>query len=176
VVAANQRERARRLEIGRIGSPHGLAGEVRVALHFSGSDALTGARSVHVVTKDGAREVAIVSVRPHGRAVLLSLEGVTDRNAAEALRGARLEMERSALPPLADGEYYLVDLVGAKVTGPDGPVGEVTGIATHPSIASVELRLLDGRQAEQLLSAPWVTRVDVDAGSIELASLDGLVV
>jgi 16S rRNA processing protein RimM len=105
VVAADKRERARRLEIGRIGSPHGLGGEVRVTLHFSGSEALEGARSVFVVTKDGTREVAIAAVRPHGRAVLLLLEGVTDRNAAEALRGARIELERSALPALADGEY-----------------------------------------------------------------------
>lgn len=176
MVAAEKRARSRRLEIGRIGSPHGLGGEVRVVLHFSGSEALDGARSVFVVTKDGAREVAIASVRPHGRAVLLSLEGVSDRNAAEALRGARLEMDRSALPALADGEYYLVDLIGATVTGPDGPVGEVTGIATHPSMASVEVRLRDGRQAEQPLSAPWVTRVDAEAGTIELANLDGLVV
>lgn len=176
MVAADKRERTRRLEIGRIGSPHGLGGEMRLALHFSGSEALERARSVFVVTSDGAREVAVKGARPHGRAVLLSLEGVTDRNAAEALRGARIEMERSALPALADGEYYLVDLIGATVTGPDGRVGEVTGIATHPSIACVEVRLSDGRQAEQMLSEPWVTRVDAVAGLIELSSLDGLVI
>jgi 16S rRNA processing protein RimM len=176
VVAADRTERARRLEIGRIGSPHGLSGEVRVMLHFAASEALESAHSVFVVTKDGARELAISGVRPHGRAVLLMLEGVSDRNAAEALRGARLEMDRSALPALAEGEYYLVDLIGATLTGPDGPVGEVTGIASHPSIASVEVRLRDGRQAEQLLAAPWVARVDAEAGVIELANLDGLVV
>jgi 16S rRNA processing protein RimM len=175
VVAADRPEGARRLEIGRIGSPHGLAGEMRVTLHFSGSEALESARTVFVVTSDGARELGVEGARPHGRAVLLRLAGVNDRDAAEALRGARLEMARSALPPLAEGEYYLVDLIGATVTGPDGPVGEVTGIAAHPSIASVEVRLRDGRQAEQLLSAPWVARVDAEARVIELANLDGLV-
>jgi 16S rRNA processing protein RimM len=108
--------------------------------------------------------------------MLLGFEGVDDRDAALALRGARLEVERRLLPPLAPGEYYLVDLVGADVLGPAGPVGVVTGIATHPSIAALVLRLTDGRTAEQPLSEPWVKRVDATAGRIELESLDGLVV
>lgn len=174
MVAAASRQR--RLEIGRIGAPHGLAGELRVTLHFAGSDVLEHARSLVAVTEAGERELVVRAARPHGPAVLLTVEGVNDRDAALALRGARVEVERSVLPPLAAGEYYLVDLIGATVLGPDGPIGEVTGIATHPSVSSVELKLKDGRAAEQLLSEPWVTRVDVDAGTIELSSLDGLVV
>jgi ribosomal 30S subunit maturation factor RimM len=80
------------------------------------------------------------------------------------------------LPPLGPGEYYLIDLIGAAVVGPDGPVGEVVGIASHPSIACLELKLADGRLAEQPMAAHWLVRVDVDAGRVELASLDGLVV
>jgi ribosomal 30S subunit maturation factor RimM len=80
------------------------------------------------------------------------------------------------LPPLADGEYYLVDLIGATAVGPDGPVGEVIGIAAHPTVASLELKLLDGRIAEQPLAPPWIARVDAAAKRVELASLDGLVV
>jgi 16S rRNA processing protein RimM len=168
--------RASRLEIGRIGAPHGLSGDVHAALHFEGSDALSPGVRVFAVGAAGTRELVVVSARAHGRGILLSLEGVRDRDAALALRGARLELERGALPPLGEGEYYLVDLIGATAVGPDGPVGEVVGITTHPSVASLELRLIDGRVAEQPLTAPWVKHVDVDAGRVELASLDGLVV
>jgi 16S rRNA processing protein RimM len=168
-------EMGARLEIGRIGAPHGLTGEVRVALHFSGSDALFQAERVWLVSETGAREYAVVSVRPHTRAVLLLLEGIADRNAAETLRGARVEVERSLLPPLDAGEYYLVDLVGAEVFAPEGRIGEVVGIATHPTADSIQVKLKDGRIGEQALTAPWVTRVDAEAKRIELATLDGMI-
>ena len=153
-------ERPNRLEIGKIGAPHGLRGDVHASLHFAASDALSRAAHVVLVSATGSREMALRSVRPHGRGIVLGFEGVEDRDAALTLRGARLEMERSFLPPLAEGEYYLVDLVGAHVEGPEGPVGIVTGIASHPSIASLVIRLVDGRTAEQPLAAHWVGRVD----------------
>jgi 16S rRNA processing protein RimM len=168
--------RASRLEIGRIGPPHGLGGDVHATLHFDGSEALAPGVRVAAVAEKGTRELVVRSARTHGRGILLGFEGIQDRDAALTLRGARLELERSLLPPLSEGEYYLVDLIGATAMGPDGPVGEVVGITPHPSVASLELRLLDGRLAEQPLTAPWVKHVDVDAGRVELESLDGLVV
>ncbi len=176
MVAAAPRQRSHRLEIGRIGAPHGLTGEVRVTLHFAGSDVFEHVQSVEFVNPTGERELSVTGARPHGPGVLLRVEGVTDRDAAAALRGSRVEVERSVLPPLAAGEYYLVDRIGATVVGPEGPVGEVTGIAAHPSVSCIELVLRDGRKAEQVLSVPWVTRVDVEAGTVELSSLDGLVI
>jgi 16S rRNA processing protein RimM len=153
-----------------------LRGDVHATLHFEGSEALAPGVRVHVVSAKGARELVLRSAHEHGRGMLLGFEGVDDRDAALTLRGSRLELERSALPPLASGEYYLIDLIGATAFGPDGPVGEVVGIAAHPSVTSLELRLTDGRLAEQPLTAPWVKHVDVDAGRIELENLDGLVV
>jgi 16S rRNA processing protein RimM len=175
VTPAASKPRAR-LEIGRIGAPHGLTGEMRVALHFADSDALSRVRVVYVISESGERALDLRSVRPHGRAALLRVAGVDDRDAAAALRGARIEVDRSELEPLSPGEYYLTDLVGARVSGPEGAVGEVVGIAAHPSVTCLQLRLVDGRLAEQPLSEPWVVRVDVDALQIELSSLDGLIV
>jgi 16S rRNA processing protein RimM len=175
-VAAAPRQRRQRLEIGRIGAPHGLAGELRVTLHFAGSDVLEHAKTLVCVSDRGERELIVRAARPHGPGVLLRVDGVNDRDAALALRGCRIEVERSVLPPLAEGEYYLVDLIGAAVLGPDGPVGKVTGIATHPSVSCLELELGDGRRAEQPLVDRWVSRVDAEAGTVELSSLDGLVI
>jgi 16S rRNA processing protein RimM len=168
--------RASRLQIGKIGPPHGLRGDVHATLHFAESDALAPGVHAWVLGNGAPRELVVRSAQSHGRGILLGFEGVDDRDAALGLRGARLELERSALPPLAAGEYYLVDLIGATVIGPDGPLGEVTGIETHPSVTSLTLRLTDGRVVEQPLSAPWVKHVDADAGRIELESLDGLVI
>jgi 16S rRNA processing protein RimM len=165
-----------RLEIGRLGAAHGLAGELSAKPFFEGSDALLRAERVWIVNDDGEREVAIEAARRHGRRVLLKLAGVSDRTAAERLTGARLQVDRALLAPLAPGEYYLIDLVGAEVVGPEGPVGVVTRVLAHPTVDAVELRLLDGRMAEQPLVAPFLGRVDAAAGRIELATLDGLMV
>jgi 16S rRNA processing protein RimM len=90
------------------------------------------------------------------------------------LHGATVSVARSVLPPLEPGEYYLIDLVGAKVVGPDGEVGEVTGIVSHPTVDVVVLRLNDGSSAEQPLSEPWLQSVDATERRIVLSSLDGL--
>jgi len=60
------------------------------------------------------------------------------------------------------------------VIGPDGEIGEVTGIVSHPTVDVVVLRLADGSSAEQPLSEPWLESVDVAARRIVLSSLDGL--
>ncbi|HEY3497997.1 MAG TPA: ribosome maturation factor RimM [Polyangiaceae bacterium] len=164
-----------RLEIGRLGAPHGLAGELSVKPYFEGSDALLRAPRVWLVKDDEAREFVVEGARQHGQRVLMKLGGIGDRTAAERFTGARLEMERSLLPPLAPGEYYLIDLIGADVVGPEGPVGRVTRVLAHPSVDAIEIALADGRTAEQPLVAPFLARVDAPARRIELASLDGLV-
>jgi 16S rRNA processing protein RimM len=164
-----------RLEIGRLGAAHGLGGELSVKPFFEGSDALARAKHVWLVTESGEREVAVEGTRPHGQRVLVKLAGVDDRTAAERLSGAKLEVERELLPPLAPGEYYLADLVGAEVFGPAGALGVVTRVLTHPSVDAVEIRLFDGRTAEQPLVAPFVARVDAPGRRLELRTLDGLV-
>jgi len=162
------------LEIGRVAKAHGITGELRIVLHWESSDALERVSELSLTQNGVCRVYALERVRAVPRAYLAKLGGVDDRNAAEALQGATVSVPRSALPPLEPGEYYLIDLVGAKVKGPDGDVGEVTGIVSHPTVDVVVLRLLDGKSAEQVLSEPWLERVDVAAREIVLSSLDGL--
>lgn len=156
--------------------PHGLRGEVKVQLHFVGSEALHAAERV-LLCRDGDAdrfgEVESVRGSPHG--LLLKLAGIDDRDSAETLRGVRLCVPRETLPALEPGEYYLIDLIGARVTGPDGDVGHVIDVKTHPSIDCLVVRLVDGRVAEQPLSEPWIAEVDAAAGRVELASVDGLI-
>ncbi len=101
--------------------------------------------------KDQRTAYAVERARAVPRAYLVKLRGVDDRNAAEALHGATVSVPRSVLPPLEPGEYYLIDLIGAKVLGPEGEIGEVTGIVSHPTVDVIVLRLADGTSAEQPL-------------------------
>lgn len=166
-----------RLRVGRVGSPHGLAGKVKVRLAFSGSESLSEVERVFIVSEKGeAREFAVREVNGEGPRTLLWLEGVNDRDQAAKLTGSHIEVVREELAPLEPGEYYLADLVGAAVFGPAGRVGEVVEVVVNPSIDSVRIRLADGRVVEQPLSLPWVARVEPEKARIELATLDGFIV
>ncbi len=162
------------LEVGRVSKAHGITGELRIVPHWESSDALERVSEVSLTLNGERRVYTLERVRAVPRAYLVKLGGIDDRNAAEALHGATVSVPRSALPPLEAGEYYLIDLVGAKVRGPDGEVGEVTGIVSHPTVDVIVVRLPDGTSAEQVLSEPWLERVDVAAREIVLSSLDGL--
>jgi len=162
------------LEVGRVSKAHGITGELRIVPHWESSDALEQVSEVWLTLKDKRTAYAVERARAVPRAYLVKLRGVDDRNAAEALHGAAVSVPRSALSPLEPGEYYLVDLIGAKVLGPDGEIGEVTGIASHPTVDVIVLRLADGTSAEQPLSEPWLSSVDVAARQVILNSLDGL--
>jgi 16S rRNA processing protein RimM len=162
------------LEIGRVSKAHGILGELRVTCHWDGSEALSRARQIWLSLSDRRVAYTVERARAVPRAYLIKLQGVDDRNAAEALHGAPVSIDRSMLPPLEPGEYYLIDLVGARVIGPDGELGEVTSVTSHPTVDVVVIKLGSGKTAEQALSAPWLDHVDVAARQIVLSSLDGL--
>ena len=145
-------------------------------LHWERSDAFEHASDVVLDFEDGSRKTfPIRAVRPVDRAVLLSLRGIEDRDAADALRGASVSVSREALPPLGSGEYYLCDLVGATVVCPEGIVGEVIDVRIHPSVDTLVVRTPDGDLLEQPLSDPWIRTVDAEGRRVELSGRGGLI-
>ncbi|MFO7178158.1 MAG: ribosome maturation factor RimM [Pseudomonadota bacterium] len=164
------------LEIARVLGAHGLAGAVKVKLHFAESDALTKVSEVDLVLPSGERRtLAVASARRAGDVWLVSFAGVDDRDAAAALRGARVEVQRSALPALEPDTVYLVDLVGADVVAPDGVVGRVVEVWVNPSVDSVVIEQANGKRVELVLLPEYVARIDVEGRRIELSSRDGLI-
>ena len=96
------------------------------------------------------------------------------RDAAETLRGAGLCVSRENAP-LEPGEFYLVDLIGARVVVGDRTVGEVIDVRAYPSVDALVVRTLDDVLVEQPLLPQWVTRVDSEAKLVELASTEGFI-
>jgi len=162
------------LEVGRVSKAHGITGELRIVPHWESSDALEQVDEIWLTINGKRTPYALERARAVPKGYLVKLRGVDDRNAAEALQGATVSVARSALSPLEPGEYYLVDLIGAKVLGPEGEIGQVTGITSHPTVDVIVVRLADGTSVEQPLSEPWLSSVDVSAGQVILSSLDGL--
>jgi 16S rRNA processing protein RimM len=164
------------LEIGVITKPHGIRGEVKVKLHFEGSDALDVASKVQLVHPDGKRSWhGIEHARPAGKGSLLALEGVTTCNDAETLRGVTVHVLRSELPPLGEGEYYLADLVGCTVYSGGSPFGVVREVRPDPSIDTLVIETPSGELVEQPVGDAWVGPVDVANKRVELLNEDGLI-
>jgi 16S rRNA processing protein RimM len=164
------------IEVGRIARAHGVRGELRVTLHWSESDSLLAADEVFVQPPGAeSRVMKVESARRADRAILLKLAGVSDRDVASALRGATISVARADLPAVRAGEFYLCDLIGARVVDPSGEIGVVLEIRGHPSVDCLVIRTGDGRQVEQPLVAPWFERVDLDARCVYLSGRDGLI-
>lgn len=148
---------------GRVVSAHGIHGELKVSPHGGPAAALTGIRQASLVNQAGGeRPIAIVRGRVQGTCALLTLAGIEDRNAAEALIGCELVVARSALPPLAEDEYYWHDVLGLRVRTEDGrELGWVTAI--HATGAHDVLELAGGGREYLLpyLSA-FIVRQDGD--------------
>lgn len=113
-----------------IGAAHGIRGEVRVKTFTA--DPLGLADYGPLYARDG-RAFEIVSIRPQATVVVVQFRGTNDRNAAEALNGIELFVDRSALPDdLEDEEFYHADLVGLAVRDTAGDiVGKVRAVLNY---------------------------------------------
>ena len=102
---------------------HGVTGEVR--LKVFGED-LAAYKSFN------AGALTIKSLRPGSNGTIARFAEASDRNAAEALRGTELTVPRSALPPLGEGEYYHIDLLGLAAVSEGGePLGTVVAVDNY---------------------------------------------
>ena len=110
-----------KIRIGKITSPSGLKGEVRV-YSYSGDPARF--ESLDRVFVDG-KEMAIEGLRYQKNMIVLKLEGIDGIDQAERLRGKYIDMAEEDLPELPEGEFYIRDLLGMKVVHAD--TGEELG-------------------------------------------------
>lgn len=121
--------------IGRIVSPFGIKGEVKVLPETDHPEHLKEIKSFWLKPKgEPAREVQIESVRFHKNMALVKFEGIDDISAAEEMRGWELWVPAMKPRELSEGEYYIHDLVGLRVLTEDGEdLGEVTEVILGPA-------------------------------------------
>ncbi len=162
--------------VAEVARPHGIAGELRLKVYNPDSDLLLGRPPVRLRLPDGTeREARIAYARENGKALLVRLDGIADRNAAEALRGAEVCVPRAALPPPGEGEFYAWDLEGASAVLTSGEtVGRVEGITSYPTCDVIVIERAPGKRIEVPLVEAYVARVDAGHGVVELHTVEGL--
>ena len=134
----------KRVALAAVAGAHGVKGEVRLKLFTDSEAGLAPYEKVYV----GGTERRLLNVRDGGKAAIARFEGVADRSAAEALRGSLVEVDRSALPPLEEGEYYHSDLVGLDCVDREGQsIGTVSAIENFGAGDLLEIALTNGRKS-----------------------------
>jgi 16S rRNA processing protein RimM len=118
------------LVVGQVTAPFGVEGAVRVRPETEDPERFSRLRQVRLELPSGEeRIVTIRSARVTPRGVVLQLEESPNREAAESLRGAWVKIKQSMAIPLAEGSYWVHDIVGLKVVTEEGEdLGEVTEV------------------------------------------------
>jgi len=134
----------KRVALAAVAGAHGVKGELRLKLFADSVESL--ARHSHFFV--GGRELALRDIKDGGKTAIARFEGVSDRSAAEALRGQLVEIDRDKLPPLEQGEYYHVDLVGLACVDESGkPLGNVVAVENFGAGDLLEVERPDGKRS-----------------------------
>ena len=113
------------IPIGRVVAPWGIRGEVKVEVLTDFPDRFSCGEILYLQ----GRAVTIKSSRYRGNTVILKLDTIDNRNAAELIRGANLEVPSTELKPLPKGEYYRFQLLGLEVQNTEGKLlGQVSDV------------------------------------------------
>lgn len=161
-----------RLLVAEIGPARGLRGEVRARSYTADPEALGDYGPL--VSEDG-RHFTVSHVQAAKGGVVMRLEEVPDRTAADAIRGLKLYLDRDQLPDADEDEFYHADLIGLDVFGPDGAsLGRVMAVQDFGAGDLLDVKGADGRSVLIPFTRQVVPAVDLAAGRIEVSPPPGL--
>jgi len=124
-----------RVTIGKILKPRGLRGELKIMLFAASPDRFVRLDWVYVESPSGSvHQRRVTRVRQHGRFFSLKLEGIDTIEEAEVLRNGFLLIDRSEVPPLPEGSFYVFELIGMEVRTETGRrIGEIQEVLELPA-------------------------------------------
>ena len=145
----------RRIALAAVAGAHGVKGELRLKLFSDSAESLAAHEKLYV----GGTERRLLAIRD-GKMAVARFEGISDRSAAEALRGSLVEVEREALPALEDGEYYHADLIGLNVADAAGiSLGTVVAVENYGAGDLLEIER-DGGKRSLIPFSPGIADLD----------------
>jgi len=159
--------RAGEVVLGRVGAPHGVQGWLRVFSYTDPPGAIANCGEWNVVRGTEVRRARVLETKRAGQAIAVRLQGIDTREAAQALTGAEIRVDRAALPALAPGEVYWHDLLGLEAVNREGqPLGRVMGFLEMPAHPVLVL----GGERERLvpLVPERLLAIDLAAGRVTL--------
>ncbi|MCK6418937.1 MAG: ribosome maturation factor RimM [Alphaproteobacteria bacterium] len=157
-----------RLHIATIIDAHGIKGWVKLRLNLDTPETLSELGPLYT-SPAGEKTLALTVHSLGGKAPLVSIEGVTDRNAAESLKGTALYADRAVLPALHNrNTYYATDLTGLQVSADGQNVGQVMGVENYGAGDLLDIALTNGQRFLLPFHENWVGTVDLHTRTVSL--------
>ena len=153
--------------MGRIAAPFGVKGWVKLQPYSEDPGTLMDFESWRVGRGEQYRQFSVEAVQDHGNALVAKLVGIDDRDAAYALRGHEVSVERADLPPPEDNEFYWSDLVGLRAINREGvELGKVDSLM---ETGAHDVLVIKGTRTHLVpFVAAFVGKVDLAGGTVEV--------
>lgn len=173
---SDEKNARRLITMATILGSHGLKGALKLTGDAESDSTFRPGQSVTLTLLSGKQQNhTIKAVKPFGRnSQLLFVVGITCREQANLLKGAKVQIQRNDLPPLEDGSYYWCDLIGLEVIDERrGFLGRLTSIM---QTGAHEVYVVNGSNGETLIPVikSIILKVAVEEGRIEVDLPDGL--
>ena len=160
------------IPLGVVARPFGIRGEIKVKPYNRLTTWFDRAETVWLRARpeDEPSPYRVLNTRRHQEFIVLTLDGVRDRDGADALKGAEAVAPEDSLEPLEENEYYWTQLIGLKAETEDGAaVGEVVRIEeTAPELDGNDVLVVFGERGETQIPASTeaIVKVDLAGGRI----------
>ena len=158
--------------IARVSGAFGVRGELRIRNYTDDPMSLLGFRELKGA--DGSPALTLIGGRPFKDGLIARAREIASKEQADALKGLELYVPRSALPPAADDEFYLADLIGLTAVSPDGAVlGEVKAAPNFGASDLLEIQPPGGAPSWLVaFTAETAPQIDLAGGRIVVVRPD----
>ena len=156
------------LEAGEIVSTHGIQGEVKILPWADSPEFLLKFKTFYI----DAKPITVVSSRVHKTCVLAKLDGIDTPEAAVALRGKKVLIDRSNVR-LPKGTVFIADLLGCRVLDDDAKeIGTIKDVLTMPSS---DVYVIEGEHKYMIPAVKeFVKEINVDEGFVRVHLIEGM--
>ena len=161
-------EKQQYIEAGRIVNTHGVRGEVKIQVWLDSPEFMRRFKTLYI----DSRPVGLVSSRAHKGFLIAQLDGVEDINAAMSLKNRTVYIDR-ADAPLKKGEYFLCDIIGARVEAEDGTlIGTLVDILETPAS---QVYIVRGETEHMIPAVPeFILGTDAENGVVTVRLIEGM--
>ncbi len=161
-----------RFKLGQIVNAVGLKGENRVYPYTDYKERFEELKQLYI--EDEIYEIE--KVRYMGEMAVIKFVGISDRNAAEALKGKYLYIDRENARKLDEDEYFVADLIGIKVQDEDGKqVGTLSDVIQNTAQDVYEIELADGKKFMIPAVGEFILNVDMDSRIMVVKLIEGMI-
>ncbi|SHE27555.1 ribosome maturation factor RimM [Alkalibacter saccharofermentans] len=161
------------LVIGKIVASHGIKGEVKVMPITDDMHRFDDLEEIIVNTDGVKKNLLITGIRYHKNMVLITFADIKDRNGADRLKDSLIEISREDAPPLPEGRYYIVDLVGIDVFEGDIKLGVLKDVL---QTGAADIYIIDTPTKQLMLPATEenILDIDIEEGKMKVSIPEGL--